>query len=106
MAFQILEGDQAVLLIGGVYKQCDLYTFNGGLFAKTSGGFVRLKGDGSTSKPNMSLKHLETEISLWSDPFGRLCSAGGGKRKPVALEFKEDETVKVTSVAQDREALL
>jgi hypothetical protein len=70
--FAKLEGDQALLLQSGVYKPADLYEFNGALFAKTLGGFVRLYKSGATSKPAVSLIELHTNAPLWSDRFGRL----------------------------------
>lgn len=93
MAFSKLEGDIAVLQQNGVYHQCDLYTFQGGLFAKLGSGFVRLKGSGGTSKPNVMLNHIETEKELWSDQFGRLCSEGGTKRKRIELSVDDDGKV-------------
>lgn len=44
--FKELEGDAAIVVMGGVYKQVPLYARNGFIFAAVSGGYVRLKADG------------------------------------------------------------
>ena len=99
MGFQALEGETAIIVQGGVYKQCDLYTWDGKLFAKTAGGYVRLKADGSTSKDHLRLEHLEYDGPLFRDRFGRLTVADGdgyvqmiaqsdGRIEPLALEDK------------------
>ena len=85
MAFRKLEGDVAVLQAKGVYQQVDLYTFQGGLFAKRGAGFVRLKADGSTSDAGVMLNHLETELDLWKGEFGRLCTEDKEGRTPVLI---------------------
>ena len=83
MAFAILEGDHAILAEKGVYRQCDLYTHNGQLFAKIGGGFVRLNEDGSSSKPHVRLEELATEAPLYRDRFGRLALAPGEGRTRI-----------------------
>lgn len=84
--FKRLEGDTAVLWSGGVFKQADLYEWQGGLFAAAAGGFVRLAADGSTSKPGVNLKHLTTEAPLFKDRFGRLATQPGEGRAPLTGE--------------------
>ncbi|MCW4115638.1 hypothetical protein NPA31_011755 [Aurantimonas sp. MSK8Z-1] len=71
--FQHLEGDAAILVENGVYKQADLYQRDGFLFARTSGGFVRLMADGSTSKARLRLDVLSVDQPLHRDAVGRLC---------------------------------
>lgn len=90
MSFKPLEGDLCVIRIKGVYRQCDLYTFNGGLFAKDGGGFIRLKADGSTSKPDAALEHIEIDGPLFKDSLGRLCVVDGDGRKAVAISTGVD----------------
>jgi len=87
--FQKVEGSAAILSIGGVYKQVDLYTWDGALFANTSGGFVRLLEDGSTSKPKMQLKHLMLDAELFRDPLGKLYLAGGAGRAQIGAATKQ-----------------
>lgn len=70
--FKELEGDVAIVVSGGVFKQVKLFTRNGFLFAAVSGGYVRLKADGTTSKDKLRLEHIETEIDLYKDRIGRL----------------------------------
>lgn len=82
--FTRLEGDTAVLLIKGVYKQADLYEWNGGLFASAAGGYVRISADGRTSKPDLNVKSLTTDAPLWADRFGRLSLRDGEGFKPIA----------------------
>lgn len=71
--FQQIEGDNAVIVESGVYKQADLYVRDGYLYAKAGGGFVRLYADGSTSKAKCRLDVLMFYKSLRADKFGRLC---------------------------------
>jgi hypothetical protein len=71
--FREVEGDTAIIVENGVYKQVPVYNRNGYLYAKVSGGFIRLYVDGSTSKPKCRLSHLDTVIPLYADTMGRLC---------------------------------
>ena len=75
MMFKPLEGDSAVMYQGGVFKPVDLATRNGYLFAKISGGYVRLYADGSTSKDGVKIDSLSTELPLFRDKLGRLGDA-------------------------------
>lgn len=72
--FVHVEGEAAILVENGVYRQVDLYTRDGFLYAKTSGGFVRLMADGSTTKAKMRLEHLSWTGELRRDVLGRLCT--------------------------------
>jgi len=73
--FQEVEGEAAVLVENGVYKQTPLYLRDGYLYAKVSGGFVRLMADGSTTKSRMRLDHISFEAALCRDPLGKLCTS-------------------------------
>lgn len=79
--FQQVDGENAIIVEGGVFRQADLYTRDGYLYAKTGGGFVRLYADGSTSKAKCRLDVLTFEKTLYADKFGRLCdeTATGAK---------------------------
>ncbi len=81
--FKALEGDTAVVQLGGVFKVCQLYERDGKLFAQAAGGFVRLYANGSTSKPNLMIESLQLDEPLFTDRFGRLAVAPGEGRKPV-----------------------
>jgi hypothetical protein len=70
------EGDAAIVVENGVYKQCDLYTRDGYFYVKVGGGFVRLMVDGSTSKHRLRLDYLDTTLTLARDRVGRLCMFG------------------------------
>jgi hypothetical protein len=71
--FQQVEGEAAILVHNGVYKQTDLYSRNGYLYAKIGGGFVRLNADASTTKSAMRLDTLTWTGALAKDALGRLC---------------------------------
>lgn len=73
--FKQVEGEAAVLVENGVYKQCDVFTRDGYLYAKVSGGFVRLMADGSTSKAKCQLNFMSFAGPLASR-MGRLCVEG------------------------------
>ena len=87
--FKELEGDAAILSASGVYIQAPLFTRNGYLFAKVSGGFVKLGTDGSTSKAKLRLEELITNAPLFRDKFGRLCD--GTVNGAAALPKSESE---------------
>ena len=72
--FQQLEGEAAIIVQNGVYKQVDLFTRNGYIYARTSGGFVRLNADASTTKPGVRLDTLDYSGELRRDGMGRLCT--------------------------------
>ncbi len=80
MTFKKLEGETAVVATRGVFKQVDLYEWNGKLFAQHSGGYVRLKENGSTSKDGVQLIELQFEGTLLRDRHGRLCTVSGPGR--------------------------
>ena len=81
--FKELEGDVAIVASGGVYKQVPIFTRNGYLFAAVSGGYVRLKADGTTSKDKLRLVHIETEVELHKGQFGFLGNGDIADAKPL-----------------------
>lgn len=72
--FQEVEGEAAILVENGVYKQVPVYTRDGYLYAKIAGGFVRLMADGATTKSKLRLDFMTSEKKLYCDPLGRLCT--------------------------------
>lgn len=72
--FQQVEGEAAVLVENGVYRQCDIYTRDGYLYAKVGSGFVRLMADGSTTKSRLRLDFMSWTGDLRRDGLGRLCT--------------------------------
>lgn len=70
--FKKLEGDTVILLQGGVYKPSEMFAWGGKLFARASGGYVRLRSDGTTSKDGVRFEHMEYDGKLYEDKFGRL----------------------------------
>lgn len=72
--FQEVEGEAAILVESGIYKQVPLYTRDGYLYAKVSGGFVRLMADGATTKAKLRLDFMSWDGPLKRDSLGRLCT--------------------------------
>lgn len=70
--FKQLEGEAAILVENGVYKQVDIYTRDGDLYAKSSGGFVKLNADASTSKARCRLDTISIEKDLYRSKLGWL----------------------------------
>ena len=83
MSFKKLDGDTAIIQSRGVFKQADLYEWNGKLFVAASGGFIRLKENGSTSKDGIGFVELQIERELFRDRHGRLCVAAGTDRQAL-----------------------
>jgi len=88
--FQEIEGEAAVLVENGVYRQTPIYSRDGYLYAKVNGGFVRLMADGATTKAKMRLDFLSFEKPLYRDGMGRLCTVEvkGGMALPDATAQK------------------
>lgn len=57
--FHVVEGAQAIIAMGGVFKQVQVYSREGLLYVATSGGYIRVNSDGSTSKPKMHCQFLD-----------------------------------------------
>jgi len=91
MPFKHIEGETAVVALGGVFKVCDLYERDGKLFAAVAGGFVRLYENGSTSKPKLLIESIQIDAPLYRDRFGRLCTEQGEGR--TALSSERNETL-------------
>ena len=81
-----LEGETAILAVGGAYKEGPRTVRNNGqMFAKAFGGFVRLKYDGATSKSTARLDTL-TIGNLWRDRMGNLCAHDAADRVVVTSD--------------------
>lgn len=87
--FKEVEGDAAVVIENGVFKQVPVYTRDGYLFAKVGGGFVRLMADGATSKPKTRLDFLSCDMPLLRDSLGRLCTEGVDGAKALDSRGKQ-----------------
>lgn len=83
MSFKKLDGDTAIIKNNGVYKECDLYEWDGKLFVAAAGGFLRLNRNGSTSRPNTFIDLIKIETPLFVDKFDRLCTAPAADRRPA-----------------------
>lgn len=81
--FKHLEGQVAILVEGGVYKQAELFSRDGYLYAKAGSGFVRLYADGSTTKAKCRIDALHFDKALFQDKFGRLGSGEIPSAKPL-----------------------
>lgn len=84
--FQEIEGEAAVLVENGVYKQVPLYSRDGYLYAKIGGGFVRLMADGATTKSKLRLEFMSWTGPLYRDSLGRLASKELRGKKTYVLE--------------------
>ena len=96
--FKKLEGDTAMLRQGGVYRPCELYSWNGGLFAKMGSGYIRLRQDGTTTKDGVSLEHMEIEGDLFADKFGRLATER--REGYTALTLTTGEVLQITKATE------
>lgn len=81
--FKDIEGEGVVLMQGGVFKQTTLATKDGYLFAKSSGGYIRIMEDGSTSKAGVAVDFLSFQGGLASR-LGRLCLPDTAGAKALA----------------------
>lgn len=57
--FKQIDDGQAIIKVGNVYKQVDLFSRGGGVYAKAGGGFVRLHAHGYTSVPRIKWLELD-----------------------------------------------
>jgi hypothetical protein len=89
--FKQLVGETAVIRTRGMYKTCNLYSYNSQLFAKVGSGFIRLNADGSSSVDGTNLDLLAYSGPLFKDKFGRLCVEPG--KDFTQLEAKPDGTI-------------
>lgn len=85
MLFQKIEGENAIVVHNGVYRQCDVYERNGALFAKVGNGFIRLYANGSTSQTKTRLEALAYDGPLFADRLGRLTSQPGEGHKAITV---------------------
>jgi len=58
--FHIVNDAHVILRSKGVYKQAKVYTYDGHLYAGWGSGFIGLRREGGTTKPDM----------LWIDSEG------------------------------------
>lgn len=85
MLFQKVEGENAIVVHDGVYRQCDVYERNGSLFAKVDTGFISLYANGSTSQTKTRLETLAYDGPLYADRLGRLTTKDGEGHKAIAV---------------------
>lgn len=89
--FKKVEGSAAIIVSNGVYKQVDVFERDGFLFCASSGGFIRLMHDGSTSKAKTTLNFMAWDGPLYRSRTGTLCTeaANQNNRIPLAEEKKQ-----------------
>ncbi len=83
--FKKVEGAFAVILKQGVYKQVDVYLWQGYYFVEAFGGFISLNQGGHTSHPKTTLRQLclLDDAPLASDTLGRLCTDGTATARDI-----------------------
>lgn len=64
ISFRRVEGATVVLLKSGVYKTTDVYRSGDTLYAKHSGGFVKLRSHYATSVPSLSWDTLDVDFEI------------------------------------------
>lgn len=84
--FQEVEGENAILVSNGIYRQCNLYKRDESLYAKIGTGFVRLYADGSTSQAKTRLEALAYGGPVYADRLGRLTTSPTDT--PIRIEDK------------------
>lgn len=89
--FKKVEGEGAVVVERGIFKQVELYTRDGFLYAKAAGGFVKIMADGSTSKlgGNLKLDFMTWNGKLAKSKYGYLCSPEVEGARPLATEAQQ-----------------
>ena len=85
MLFSKIDGEQAIVIRDGVYRQCDLYEKSGALFAKVAGGYIRLNSNGTTTQPKTRLETLAYDGPLFADRLGRLTLTNGEGYKQLSV---------------------
>lgn len=73
--FSKLEGQVAVVRKSGGYRQVDLYSYGQHVFFKYGSDFVRINGDGRTSKPDVFVEAFPSDIQTKPGPMGQLLIA-------------------------------
>ena len=85
--FNKLEGEFAITVSNGVYKQVDVYERNGYLYVAQGSGFIQINHTGGTTSPKVRLDELNIETPIAMSKLGRLClkdHAGIPEQKPLA----------------------
>ena len=86
--FRSVEGDSVTLVQNGVFKVCDLCERKGMVFARVSGGYVRLYANGTTSKDKLYVDTIWSAEDFYRDKLGRLSLRPGPDLKPAQLRFQ------------------
>lgn len=88
--FQEVDGEVAIIVQNGVFKQVPLYKRGGYLYAKSNGGFIRLYFDGSTTVAKARLETITWSNGvLGKDSLGRLAIVGEAPNvRPLQPENK------------------
>lgn len=60
----------AILTLRGVYRQCEVFTLDGDVYAKTGGGFIRLSESGTSTSHRVH--KIVSNQPFQPDKLGRL----------------------------------
>ena len=80
MLFHKVEGGVVVLRSKGVYRQVDLYQRGGELFAKFGSGFIGLRRNEGTTKPDVMWEHMDG-VHVEEGAVGKLFVRGTAVRR-------------------------
>lgn len=97
--FQHVEGETAIIVERGVYRQVDVYIRDGILYAKSGSGFIKLNADGSTTKSHARLETLTWDGSpLAKTLYGALCE----NSRPGAKQLQAPEQLKLLGAPEEK----
>lgn len=77
------DDDFAIVRAKGVTYQRRLYTYRERLYFQHGSGFCRIRSDGSTTHPDLTVEELIYGGNLYADSLQRLYLKAGSGRKKV-----------------------
>lgn len=87
--FRNLEG-HAIVVLNGVYRECNLFAYSDMLFAKLGVGYIRLNTNGSTSYHNAKMDKVKYNGDLFANQYGQivLTEDKGYKKIPDTAKWR------------------
>jgi hypothetical protein len=82
--FQFLDG-RVLLGCNGVYKQADLYAYNGRIFAKYGQGFIGVNANETTTKGKVFWRDIEMS-QPYTQSIGKLILRNSNAANAIAAE--------------------
>lgn len=71
--FKKVPDAHCIIQVGGLYRQCDIYEYNGHLYAKYTSGFIGLRESGSSRFTTLAkTQWLDIDIAYATVDHGRL----------------------------------